>query len=89
MKKLLLFITLLFLTGLVACGGSDETETADSTPTSAANTPTAVSNDTPLQQEASVDSIEILILESFPVQVNVRARGDLPDGCTTIDNVTT
>ncbi|GJM42859.1 MAG: hypothetical protein DHS20C20_31410 [Ardenticatenaceae bacterium] len=28
-------------------------------------------------------------MESFPVQVNVRARGDLPDGCTSIDNVAT
>jgi hypothetical protein len=88
MKKLLLFITLLIFAGLVACGGSDEPETAD-TPTETANTPTAVSTDTPLQQEARVDSIEILILESFPVQVNVRARGDLPDGCTTIDTVET
>lgn len=89
MKKFMLFITLLLLTGLVACGGSDEPEATDSSPTETANTPTAVSTDTPLQQEASVDSIEILILESFPVQVNVRARGDLPDGCTSIDNATT
>ncbi|MEZ4591663.1 MAG: NBR1-Ig-like domain-containing protein [Chloroflexota bacterium] len=89
MKKYLLFILLLLFTGLVACGGSDEPDTADSTPTTTADTPTAVATDAPLQQEASVDSIEILILESFPVQVNVRARGDLPDGCTSIDNVTT
>lgn len=34
---------------------------------------------------ASVDSIEILTLESFPVQIQVIARGNLPDGCTTID----
>ncbi|WP_420644204.1 NBR1-Ig-like domain-containing protein [Candidatus Leptofilum sp.] len=90
MKKFVLFILLLLLTGLVACGGRNEPDTADSTPTTAADTPTAaVPDDTPLQQEAAVDSIEILILESFPVQVNVRARGDLPDGCTTIDNVET
>ena len=87
MKKILLLLTLFLLIGLVACG-SEEPET---TPT--ADTPTAVATDptsaTPLQQEANVDSIEILILESFPVQVNVRARGDLPDGCTTIDTVDT
>jgi inhibitor of cysteine peptidase len=35
--------------------------------------------------QARVEEIEILILESFPVQVNVVARGNLPDGCTTID----
>jgi hypothetical protein len=36
---------------------------------------------------ARVEEIEILILESFPVQVNVVARGNLPDGCTTIDRI--
>jgi inhibitor of cysteine peptidase len=30
---------------------------------------------------AAVDSIEILILESFPVQVNVVAKGSLPSSC--------
>jgi hypothetical protein len=37
---------------------------------------------------APVENIEILILESFPVQVTVVVRGNLPDGCTTIDKVT-
>ena len=36
---------------------------------------------------ASVDEIEILILESFPVQINVIARGNLPDPCTEISEV--
>lgn len=36
---------------------------------------------------AAVDSIEIMILESFPVQVNVIARGFLPDGCTEIGDI--
>ena len=88
MKKILLFVVLLLLAGLAACNGS-EPDTAENTPTPAANTPTAAATDPPTQQEANVDSIEILILESFPVQVNVRARGDLPDGCTTIDTVDT
>jgi len=34
---------------------------------------------------APVDSIELLILESFPVQVHVRVVGNLRDGCTKID----
>jgi inhibitor of cysteine peptidase len=37
--------------------------------------------------KARVESIEILILESFPVQVMVQARGNLPDGCTRIDRI--
>lgn len=32
--------------------------------------------------EATVNSIEIAILESFPVQIHVLATGILPDGCT-------
>lgn len=38
--------------------------------------------------EAVVESVDALILESFPVQVNVVAVGYLPDGCTTIGEVT-
>lgn len=37
---------------------------------------------------ATVENIEIMILESFPVQVKVNARGYLPDGCTKIDEIT-
>ena len=36
---------------------------------------------------ATVESIDILILESFPVQVMVVVRGSLPDSCTEIDRV--
>jgi hypothetical protein len=37
---------------------------------------------------ATVESIEIMVLESFPVQIKVNARGYLPDGCTKIDEIT-
>lgn len=33
---------------------------------------------------ASVDSVDILMMESFPVQVNVVVKGNLADGCTKI-----
>jgi inhibitor of cysteine peptidase len=36
---------------------------------------------------APVDEIDILILESFPVQINVIVRGNLPDPCTEIFEV--
>ena len=39
--------------------------------------------------DAAVEDIDIMILESFPVQVMLNARGYLPDGCTEIDSVTT
>jgi hypothetical protein len=35
---------------------------------------------------ALVDSLEILLLESFPVQVHAVVKGSLPDGCTEIEN---
>lgn len=39
---------------------------------------------------ALVEEVDIRILESFPVQVHVAARGNLPDGCTQInENATT
>lgn len=34
---------------------------------------------------APVDNIDILIMESFPVQVRVVITGNLPDGCTRLD----
>src|SRR5665648_597953 len=36
---------------------------------------------------APVEEIEIVILESFPVQVHVIAKGNLPDPCTEISEV--
>jgi inhibitor of cysteine peptidase len=37
---------------------------------------------------ANVESIQIVTLESFPVQIQVIAEGYLPDGCTEVDKVT-
>ena len=36
---------------------------------------------------APVEEIEIVILESFPVQIHVIASGNLPDPCTEISEV--
>lgn len=37
--------------------------------------------------EATVEDVDILILETFPVQVNVVAEGYLSDACTEIDDI--
>ncbi len=56
--------------------------------------PTVEPTATPTQTEgvlrglAPVDAIDVLILESFPVQVHVRVTGNLPDGCTTLGEIT-
>lgn len=44
----------------------------------------------PIQQagEAMVESVQVQILESYPVQVQATVRGQLPDACTYIASVT-
>jgi inhibitor of cysteine peptidase len=37
---------------------------------------------------APVESVEVMILESFPVQVRLLVAGNLPDGCTELDDWT-
>ena len=37
--------------------------------------------------EAELSKVDVLLQESFPVQVNVAIQGMLPDGCTSIDRV--
>jgi hypothetical protein len=80
---------------LVACAGSALTPEAMTVtpnldqPANSADTPqTAIVPTTPqggyVYGEAPVDSVEAVILESFPVQVHAIVRGNLPDGCTEI-----
>jgi hypothetical protein len=39
------------------------------------------------QEDVLVESLEVLFLESFPVQVHVIVRGQLPDACSFIEMV--
>lgn len=58
--------------------------------TSGNQTPSpGVNNEEFITGVASVDNVQVLIMESFPVQVSVEVTGFLPDGCTNIDNVNT
>jgi inhibitor of cysteine peptidase len=41
-----------------------------------------------IKGEATVESVDAQILESFPVQVHAVVKGTLGDGCTTLDEVT-
>ena len=52
------------------------------TPSSIADLPAEVTDT--ITELAVVEEVEILLLESFPVQVQVLARGILPDSCTTL-----
>ncbi len=63
--------------------GEDDTSrtvTSDDPPP----TPTPPLKGEVVEGEAAVDSINVNIMESFPVQVMVVVRGDLSDGCTSI-----
>jgi inhibitor of cysteine peptidase len=44
---------------------------------------------TVIEGPAKVNDIQIVVLESFPVQVNVVVHGEFPDSCTEIGKVTT
>ena len=92
---LILLTTAVFT--LAACGGSEPEPTdvavvAEPTPEIPATftpvpEPTALTE--PVFGLATVDSVQILMLESFPVQVNVQVRGELPNGCTEINDIIT
>jgi len=82
----LIIVTALPILILSACntGGTDE----EATPTteSVAAEPTQATGEGEVTTGAApVDSLEILVLESFPVQVNVIASGSLPDSCTRLE----
>lgn len=92
-------IFLVFLTTavfiLASCGESEPEPTVlaatieptpDIPPTfTPAPEPTALTE--PVFGLATVESVQILTLESFPVQINVRVRGMLPNGCTEIEEI--
>lgn len=55
-------------------------------PTSVADLPPDATD--VITESATVEAVEVLLLESFPVQVQILARGILPDNCTTIGDTT-
>ena len=97
MKKTLLVAFCIFALAAAACAPADS---ADPTPTASPDDPvssddpqptfdlpTAVDPDEFTFGKAIIDSAEVLILESFPVQVNVQINGSLQDGCTELHRI--
>lgn len=85
-KHWILMLLLPVLLLVAGCGLLQQTEEA--TPTlPAADTPeaTAVVEDTG-PREVEIETVEILLLESFPVQVNVIVSGNLPNACWTLND---
>lgn len=99
MKKTLLVALSILALAAAGCAAANQEEP---TPTSSPDDP-VTSDDpqptfdlaTPVDPaefefgEAIIENAEALILESFPVQVNVQITGSLPDGCTELHMIET
>lgn len=70
-KFTLITIALLFVLVLSACQPDED----------------PIEGDYTYGQNALLDSIEVVLLESFPVQAQVIVKGNLPDGCTELDEI--
>ncbi len=80
------FIVIVMIVMFVLIGACQPNSNNGDTPVSSDDpvvTPTRV-NFSAYQEQAYIDQIQILLLESFPLQVNVIVTGNLPDGCTSI-----
>ena len=84
--KLMAVLFAVFIVALSGCvdNGQNNIDNGTEEPTEGQN-----SGEEYIYGLANVERIDILILESFPVQVNVIAEGYLPDGCTEIDEIET
>jgi len=91
---LVIFLTVTVLVGAAGCGtevsdGSKQPTDAEPPLPSLQNAPDAaidVQGAVP-GNKAAIESVEIMIMESFPVQVNVVISGTLPDSCSAINQV--
>ena len=85
---LLIILLTLLLSGCAVLDQISPAPTATAETTGAViPTVTPVPLAKPLLGLASVESVEVQILESFPVQINLRVTGVLPNACTAIDDV--
>lgn len=87
----LLLIAAVILSGCVENGDEDDTDLEPAGPTADGNGTPGEGDGTEefVYGTANVDNIEIMILESFPVQIRAVVTGNLPDGCTEIGKIQT
>jgi hypothetical protein len=88
-----LTIAVALLIVLAACATNDETEgvpaVGETSLPPLGNAPDAAleAQSAPPGSEAFVNSVEVVLLESFPVQAQALIQGTLPDTCSAIDQV--
>jgi hypothetical protein len=86
-KTILLLLLLLALVACTPSGG--EPAASDNPATETPDTAEPTDPESVITGEAQIESIEVLIMESFPVQVSVHVTGYLGDGCTTMGDIET
>ena len=91
-KSTIRLIVLMIITSLITLSGCTQAPgpANDSATDSGLDTQDNISDSQDgdyIYGNAVVESTEIIVLESFPVQIHVIAKGYLPDGCTEIDRV--
>jgi hypothetical protein len=99
MPKLKRAASIIIMSSLVimlvaACGGdtSSEPPPVQAThtplpPLGAISPPVEVTPTPASHNEATINSVEILLLELFPVQANAVVRGSLPSNCVTVEKI--
>jgi inhibitor of cysteine peptidase len=87
MKKYRLFVIILALVVMISACTPAGAEPTPQPPAAPPEEPMPVPGEGERGQNAYVDEIDVMLLESFPVQVNVRVQGNLPDGCTYLDEI--
>ncbi len=85
-KSTIRLIVLMIITSLITMSGCTQAPDPATDPDTQDNKSESQDGDY-IYGTAVVESTEILVLESFPVQIHVVAKGYLPDGCTEIDRV--
>jgi inhibitor of cysteine peptidase len=80
----------LFILLLAACGQQPDSSINDpNQPVSSEDTPVPAEGqpdgEVVRKENAIVEKMDILIMESFPLQVSVHVEGQTRDGCTTVD----
>lgn len=91
--KVTIFLLTAFVVILSGCVDEEQNETESGNTTNNSQGITGTNNNHGtsggdyIYGTAKVKSIQIVTLESFPVQVQVIAKGYLPDGCTKIDEI--
>ena len=91
MKKRLPVVLIIGVMFLASCISGSGPGATDGQLVSPGDTPAPVQTEDlekyKIGENAYINSIEILLLESFPIQIQVKILGYLPDGCTTVYQV--